>query len=166
MENLFLFLATSIVLRITNPRFKRYMICPGCSTLLNSGSKTIQVRYTKDGDKLFFNEYSEDGITYGMICVQMNDFHSLSQAEKILVQYINRVRKPLHIAYNLSMEIERDHQLLTITDYWQDEAGLDWKIKGYTNGKILTLLYVKNIADTTIKNHDVFLNGVRFSFIQ
>ncbi len=94
MENLFLFLATSLVLRATTPGFKRYIICPGCSTLLNSGARTLHVRHTKDGDRLFFNEYAEDGVIYGMICIEMKEVYALEQAENILVHYMNRVRKP------------------------------------------------------------------------
>ena len=162
MENLFVFLATSFVLRATGPRFKRYIISPGCSTYLHSSARILHVRHTRDGDRLFFNEYAEDGVTYGTICVQMQQHYSLEQAEAILVHYLNRVRKPMHILCNVSMDIRTDDQQLTITDYWQDEAGIDWKVKGYTNGKIVGVLYVKNINDTTVKNHDAFLNGFRF----
>lgn len=163
MENLFVFLATSFVLRATAPRFKRYLICPGCSTYLNSSACTLQVRQTRDGDKIYFNEYTEDGVTYGTICVQMRDAYALEDAESILVHYLNRVRKPMQIACNVSMEINTTSEQLTITDYWQDGAGIDWKIKGYTNGRIVGVLYVKNISDTTVNNHDAYLNGFRFS---
>ena len=165
MENLFVFLATSFVLRVANARFRRYMICNGCSTLLHSGAKTFQVRHTKDGDKLYFNEYSEDGVTYGLICVQMPEFYPMEEAERILVQYVNRVRKPLQISHTSLMEAERFAGMTTLTDYWQDRAGFDWKVKGYTNGKIVSLLYVKNITDTSVKNHDAYLEGFRFSFV-
>lgn len=160
-----MFLATSLVLQVTAPRFRRYVICPGCSSLLNSGSRTLHIRYTREGDKLYFNEYAADGITYGLICVEMDDRLPLDKAEKILVNYINRIRKPLDISVNASMDIEDKNRHLTITDYWQDKAGIDWKIKGYTNGKILSILYVKNITDTTVKAHDLFLNGFRFSVV-
>jgi hypothetical protein len=163
MENLFIFLATSLVLRTTAPRFKRYVIFPGCSTLLNSGSRTLHIRHTKDGDKIFFNEHAADGVTYGLICVQINEHYTLHQAEDILIHYMNRMRKPLHIACNVSMTLERCDEFLAITDYWQDDAGIDWKVKGYTNGNLLAVLYVKNITDTTVKNHDAFLNGISFS---
>lgn len=163
MENLFVFLATSFVLRATAPRFKRYLICPGCSTYLNSSARTLHVRQTRDGDKIFFNEYTEDGVTYGTICVQMKETCSLEAAESILVNYLNRVRKPLHIACNVAMDCRTEGQQLTITDYWQDAAGTDWKVKGYTNGRIVSVLYVKNISDTTVNNHDAFLDGFRFS---
>jgi hypothetical protein len=163
MENLFLFLATSFVLRITSPRFRRYTICPGCSSLLHSENRTLHVRYTRDGDRLYFNEYAEDGVTYGLICVQMSKTYSLKEAEKILVHYVNRVRKPFLISCNLSMDVEEDAGLLTLTDYWQDATGFDWKVKGYANGRIVSVLYVKNITDTSVKNHDAYLDGFRFS---
>jgi len=163
MENLFMFLATSLVLRVTTPRFKRFIVSPGCSALLNSGNKTLHLRHTKDGDKLIFNSYSADGVRYGLICVQLRQSCGMDKAEKILVNFINRVRKPLHIRYNTAMDVEDNGSFISITDYWQDEAGLDWKIKGYTNGKTLALLYVRNINDTAVKSHDAFLNGFRFS---
>ena len=166
MENLFVFLATSLALRIASPRFRRYTLFPGCSALLNSGSRTLHIRQTKDGDRLFFNEHIEEGITYGMIGVQMREEHSLDDAERILVNFINRSRKPLKIYCNASMEVETTDDLLTITDYWQDMNGTDWKVKGYTNGKIVSLLYVKNINDTPVRAHDLYLNGFRFSAVQ
>lgn len=162
MENLFLFLATSLVLRQAVPRFKRYIVCPGCSTLLNTGSKKLHIRHTKEGDKLYFNDYSSDGVTYGMICVEMSDQFTLHQAEDILLHYISRVRRPLHISHNVSMDLAYENATITITDYWQDSAGTDWKVKGYTNGKVVAVLYVKNISDAAVKNHDTYLDGFRF----
>jgi hypothetical protein len=163
MENLFVFLATSLVLRATGPRFKRYLIQPGCSTFLHSSARTLHVRHTRDGDKVLFNEYEEDNVTYGTICVQMQEEYTLADAEMILMNYMNRVRKPMQIHCNVSMDNNVEGRQLTITDYWQDDAGTDWKVKGYTNGKIIAVLYVKNIGDTTVQNHDAFLNGFRFS---
>lgn len=166
MENLFLLLATSFVFRVASPRFKRYTIFQGCSALLFSGAKTLHIRHTKEGDRLYFNESIVNGITYGLVCIHMKDVYTLQEAEKILMQFLNRARRPFHIRFNSSMETERKKNLLTVTDYWQDKAGVDWKIKGYTNGKIAALLYVKNISDTPVKNHDAYLNGFRFAAVR
>lgn len=164
MENLFVFLATSFMLRITSPKFRRYLIGQsGCTSLLLSGFNQLNVTHTKDGDVIYFNDSTTTGVTYGIICVRMKQVYTLRQAETILVQYINRARKPLQIAYNISMEIEKAAGLITITDYWQDEEGMDWKIKGYTDGKAVAILYVKNIAEAAVKEHDAFLNGFQFS---
>jgi hypothetical protein len=163
MENLFVFFATTLVLRARTTKFKRYLILPGCSALLNSASKKLQIRCTRDGDRLYFNEHVEDGITYGMICIDMNDEYTLHQAEDIMMQYVRRACKPLKIRSNVFMETEAEEGLVQLTDYWQDADGKDWKVKAQTNGKIIALLYVRNITETTVKNHDAYLNGFRFS---
>lgn len=161
-----MFLATSFVLRVAPSRFRRYVIYPGCSALLHSSAKTLHVCHTKDGDKLYFNEYASGGVVYGIVSVQMREVYTLEKAEKILGQFIGRARKPLHIVCTTAMEIERSKRFVTLSDYWQDRAGIDWKIKGYSNGKSIAFLYVKNIADTSVKNHDAYLDGFRFSAIQ
>ncbi|HUC82128.1 MAG TPA: hypothetical protein VMR70_14585 [Flavisolibacter sp.] len=165
MENLFVFLATSLVLRLSHPKFKRYFIGSGSSALLVAGNKTLHCKTTKDGDRISFYDQTVQGVTYGLVLVQMKEVYTLQQAENILVQYINRVRRPFGIAYNISMHIEKKNGIVTLTDYWQDEEGKDWKIKGYTNGKTVSLLYVRNISNAPVKEHDDFLNGFRFSRI-
>lgn len=163
MENLFFFLATSLALRIPKPKFKRYIIGnSGCSSLLPSDRNTLHIKNTNEGDKVYFNESNLGNVTYGLITVQMKNVYTLKQAEEILVQYINRCRKPFGIFYTISMQVENMAGKLVITDYWQDEKNIDWKIKGYTDGQSLCLLYVKNIADASVKDHDNFLNSFRF----
>ena len=163
MENLLMFLATSLVLRIPKPKFKRYLIGSGYSALLVSGHNTLHYKTTKEGDRVYFYDQLVGDVTYALITVQMKELYTLHQAENILVQYINGLRKPLEIAYNISMEIEKNEGILTITDYWQDEKGIDWKVTGHTNGKTIAVLYVKNIGSSPVKEHDAFLNGFRFS---
>lgn len=163
MENLFLFLATSLVLRIPKPKFKRYIIGnSGCSSFLPNDRNLLHIQRTKDGDRIYFNESNLRNVTYGLITVQMKDVFTLKQAEEILVQYINRCRKPFGISYNISMQVENAAGKIVITDYWQDEKSIDWKVKGYTDGKTLALLYVKNITNAPVKDHDDFLNSFRF----
>ena len=157
-----MFLATSLVLRITTPKFKRYIIGNGCSALLFSGHNTLHTKYTDEGDRIFFYDHEVNGVTYGLIIVQMRELYTLHQAENILVQYINRVRRPFGIAFNIAMDVEKKEGVVTISDYWQDNQGTDWKIKGYSNGKTIAVLYAKNIADAPVNEHDEFLNGFRF----
>ena len=164
MENLFLLLASGFTLRIPKKKFKRYLLgAPGCSTYLVTGNTTVHFKHTKDGDRVYFYDQCVDGVTFGFISVQMKEVYTLQQAENILVQYINRVRKPFHIAVNIAKEIEKKEHQVTINDYWQDEMGTDWKIKGYTNGKTIAVLYVKNISDSLVDEQDTFLNGFKFS---
>jgi len=54
------------------------------------------------------------------------------------------------------------HSSVTLTDYWQDSDQQDWKIKAYTNGKAIAILYVKNIGHVEVKKQDLFLDGFLF----
>lgn len=167
MENLLLLFATSLVWRISAPKFKRYIIGrTGCTSLLLSSETTLNVQSTKDGERVYFYEHDVNGVTYGVITISMKERYLQEQSENILVQYVNRIRKPFGIFYNVCMEIDRSKNRISLTDYWQDEEGVDWKIKASSNGKIIAVLYVKNISASPVKEHDAFLNGFRFSGVE
>lgn len=167
MENLLLLFATSLAWRISAPKFKRYLIGrTGCTSLLLSDETTLHLQSTKDGERVYFYEHDVNGVTYGVITVNMKELYSLDVAEGILIQYVNRIRKPFGICHNVSMEIDRCPEAINLVDYWQDEEGIDWKIKGSSNGKIIAVLYVKNISASPVKDHDAFLNGFRFSSVR
>jgi len=164
MENLIMFLATSLALHVPTPKFKRYTIgSSGCSSLLFSGANSLYVKYTKDDEKVYFNEHTIAGVTYGLVVVQMKDVFTLEEASTILVQYTKAVRKPFKIVHHLPMEMEKQNGKVSLAGYWQDQKGGDWKVKGYTNGKTIAVLYVKNIGASNVKDDDNFLNGLKFS---
>ena len=77
MENLFLILATSLVLRISAPKFKRYLIGRAGSALLLSDNTTIHFKHTKEGDRIYFYEHKVAAVTYGFICAQMKEIYTL-----------------------------------------------------------------------------------------
>lgn len=158
-----MFLATSLVLRIPSPRLRRYFIGnSGATCLLFTAGKSLSVKYTPEKDCIYFNDYTDNGVTYGLICIEMKDLYTKRQAKKILVAYINKMRTPFKIAYNVAMDIQRKSNVVLVSDYWQDNQCRDWKIKGYTNGKVMAVLYVKNISLAAVKDHDAFLESFRF----
>src|SRR5947209_2770592 len=131
MENLLLLFATSLAWRISAPKFKRYIIGrTGCTSLLLSSETALHVQSTTDGERIYFYEHDVNGVTYGVITISMKELYSLEQSENIMVQYVNRIRKPFGIEHNVWMEIQNTADRVSLTDYWQDEEGIDWKIKG------------------------------------
>ena len=128
MENLILFLATSLALHAPTPKFKRYIIgSAGCSSLLFSGANSLYIKYTKDGEKVYFNEHKTGGVTYGLIVVQMKEVFTLEEASTILAQYTKAVRIPFKIVHHLPMEMEKQNQTaswLVLGDQGQNSPGL------------------------------------------
>ena len=168
MENLLFFLATSFAIRkLSAPRkFRNCFIGDtGCSALLFTGNNGIDSITTRNGDDLYFHEYSEKKITDGLICIRLHKNYELLSAEELLSVYINKLRKPFHIHHHIGLTGDTDWNqtgTATITDYWQDRKGFDWKIKGYTNGKYMAVLYVKNIGEAALNKHDLFLDSFHF----
>jgi hypothetical protein len=166
MENLILFLATSLLFRTPNNRKVRNQVIgnTGCSALIASDDQ-LESSTTASGDRLYFHEFKEKGVSYGFICVQMNTDHSLEEAEAMLKAYIDKLKGPLYILHNTGIHDDADwnsENSKTIVDYWQDYSKKDWKVKGYTNGKTLAVLYVKNIGNVDVKKQDFFLDSFHF----
>ena len=166
MENLLLFLATSFIFRLSSSQKVKNQIIgtTGCSALL--ASEELDISKTESGDKLYFHEFREKRVSYGMICVEMNEEYNLDESIEMLRAYVEKLRGPLYILHNTGIQEDSDwnsDQSRTIVDYWQDCDKKDWKVKGYTNGKILAVLYVKNISHVEVGRQDLFLDSFHFN---
>lgn len=169
MENLILFLATSLVIRFSSSkRIKLQFIGDtGCSALLSSDNK-LDSNLSQSGDRLYFQEFKDKGVTYGMICIQMKDEYELCEAEDMLRSYVESLKGPLYILHNTGIHDVADwnsESTRTVVDYWQDCSKKDWKVKGYTDGKMLAVLYVKNIGHVDVKKQDLFLDSFHFESV-
>ena len=169
MENLLLFLATSLVIRFSfTKRIKLQFIGnTGCSALLSSDNK-LDSTLTQAGDHLYFHEFKDKNVTYGLICIQMNHEYTTADAGEMLRSYIDKLRGPFYILHNTGIHDDADwnsEPSKTIIDYWQDSDKKDWKVKGYTDGKALAVLYVKNIGHVAVKKQDLFLDSFHFTTV-
>jgi hypothetical protein len=166
MENLLLILATSFVLRLsTSKKFRNSFIGnTGCSVLLISDDN-FEKTITASGDELYFYEASDNNVTYGIICVNMKEACAPGMAIDMLEDYINKLKAPLFILHHTGIAADADwnsSESRAVTDYWQDSNKVDWKVKGYTNGECLAVLYVKNIGQVDVKKQDLFLDSFHF----
>jgi hypothetical protein len=166
MENLLLILATSFVLRLSATKKLQHSFIgnTGCFFLFPKGIE-FELTRTESGDDLYFNEFSEKGIIYGIICVDMKQRFPLQEATEMLGQYMNKLKGPFFIFHSLGHQEDQDWNHTsssTLVDYWQDAAGRDCKVKGYTDGKILAVLYVKNISEIDVAKQDAYLDSFHF----
>ncbi len=167
MENLLLLLATSFVYRLAQP--SGHKIQPiantGCSALLPLRNAGFDRSVTDSGDTLYFNDWTENNVTYGMICVRLSEPIELAKAGYMLYQYVEDLRHPCAVDVHAGIQATKDWNSSvteTVVDYWQDAHGQDWKVKGYTDGHTLAVLYVKNIGEVDVQRQDQFLDGFHF----
>lgn len=163
MENLFYYLASSFTRRTAPTGFKRYLIGrSGCSSLLLNNQPTLHCKLTAEGERVYFYEHNLNGVTYGLITVNVKEGCAPPQAEALLIHYLHQIQKPFGIAHGLRVEIGMTPAGVELTDYWQDEGGRDWKVRGLCNGAVLAVLYVKNIGRCRVSEHETYLDGFRF----
>lgn len=167
MENLFFLLASSFVFRLSYPKKLRNQLIAdtGCSALFLTGNKRFKKSTTAKGDSLFFKEFSEKDVTFGVICIRMQGTYGLDEAIDLLAGYINKLKSPFYILHQIGLQKDTDWNTplsRTLVDYWQDGNKSDWKVKGYTNGKYMAVLYVKNINQLEVSKQDLFLDSFHF----
>lgn len=160
MENLVFLLTASLVLYKSAKKPRTIIIGDTNCSLLFSPEAEFDFTQTDDGDQLYFAEYVDKKICYGVLCAQLSQPVSLEEAQDVMVTYLNRLRQPFNALYNTGVNFYPNAQAcVTMIDYWQDENQLDWKVKGYTNGKTIAVLYVKNINDIAVEKQDEFLDS-------
>jgi hypothetical protein len=169
MENLiFLLSAVFTYNKLSTPKkFVDVTIdAPGTSVLLPSDFKGFNKTVTLSGDEFYIGECFSGKAGYGVLYIKLKERIWIEDAETMLSYYISRLQEPFNIAHNtgigycISIDQEKDNRKLV--DYWQDELGIDWKLKGYTNGKFIAVLYVQNISEIDVDKQDLFLDSLQF----
>lgn len=166
MENLLLLLATSFVFRISASKklVSQLIGNTRCSILFRSGSVFKKTK-TASGDDLFCNEFKEGEVIYGAILVDLRQQFGIEHATDMLCSYMHKLKGPFYVFHNTGNETSADWNQpdsVALVDYWQDAGGVDCKVKGYTNGRMLAVLYVKNIGAAEVTMQESFLDSFHF----
>ncbi|GAC1422401.1 MAG: hypothetical protein NVS1B13_11750 [Flavisolibacter sp.] len=167
MENIFYVIASSLMQKLSAPsKFKSYLIGDtGCSALFLSQYNSFEKIKTKTGDDLYYGEFTDRSVTYGIICVSLIDHYSIEESEALLINYMGKLKKPFSVLHDTGIRgcaNWNNAHVTTLTEYWQDKDKKDWKVKGLINGQVLAILYVKNIGQGDVKKQDFYLDSFHF----
>lgn len=161
MENLIFLLTASLVLYKSSKKPRRTFIGDTHCSVLFSPDATFDFSRSDEGDQLYFAEHTDKNSTYGVLCASIHSRLSLEEAGDVMTTFLNRLRTPFNAPYNTGVNRceNRVNDCVTMVDYWQDADNLDWKVKGYTDGQVIAVLYVKNINEITVEKQDEFLDS-------
>ena len=172
MENLLLILATTLILSRKKPNpygFNKYAIGrSGCTLLLPNDPGAFRPSYTKNGNLMYFAETEDNGVTYGCVTIVLKEpVDNLAEAEKNLAFFMQTLQKSYSVDYTAGFSFgympKYNSKARGIVDYWQDAAEVDWKLKGWTNGRIMSVVYVSNITDLPVNKVEMFLDSFQFA---
>jgi hypothetical protein len=138
----------------------------GCS-LYTFCDFRFETEYSEDTSLVYVSECEKDGMNYGVICVKLRQTAAdIDIAEESLISYLDYLKSSFKIlksaGYGKGHKLNNDEKTRGVLDYWEDSDKNNWKIKAWTNGKFIGVLYVyspKELPETKI---NVFLDGFRF----
>ncbi|MBI2730657.1 MAG: hypothetical protein HYX40_07900 [Sphingobacteriales bacterium] len=157
-----------IVFNAHSQQLKKYPVAKtGCSVYMFCDPGNFETSYSEDSSKVITGECIKDGFSYGLIYVQLKEIiHSKEDAEGLLESYLNFLKGQFTIreaaGYGKGMHLKEREDIIGMIDYWQSEDNQHWSIQGWTDGKILTVLYVKGSEQADYNKQQLFFKGFLF----
>jgi len=152
---------------------KKYDIgSSGCKAYFFCNPGEFELSYSADSSKVYTAECKADSLSWGLICVALKEPGSIGpEAEDVLASYLDYLKTAFNIVssagYGKGHTMTNYADARGMIDYWKDKDGDEWKIKGWTDGKFIAVMYVyaKGKLDETNKVN-LFLDGFRFKSMQ
>ncbi|HAN66121.1 MAG TPA: hypothetical protein DCQ34_07605 [Chitinophagaceae bacterium] len=148
---------------------KKYPIAQtGCSAYFYCDPGQFQISYSPDSSAIYQSEcIVGDSIAYGLLCVKLSGpVSDLAVAENVLVQYMDYLKTAYQIkssvGYGKGHRLQQNEQTRGVLDYWEDDKRNNWKVKGWTNGRIIAVLHAFSPRALPETKVNLFLDGFRF----
>ncbi len=127
----------------------------------------FEKEYSEDSSLVYVSECVKDGVSYGVICVKLlQPADDLNRAEESLVNYLDYLRTSFKIiksaGYGRGHRLNNNENTRGVLDYWEDNDKNKWKIKAWTEGKFIGVLYAYSAIELNETRVNVFLESFRF----
>lgn len=137
----------------------------GCSAYFLCKPDTFALDKSPDSSDVYTGECQADGQAYGIICVKMREkIPDLNTSEQTLVAYLDFLKTSLNIVsaagYGKGHRLKKREDTRGIIDYWKDKDGDNWKVKGWTDGRYIAVMYTYSKKEVDETKANVFLDGL------
>ena len=106
-------------------------------------------------------------VHYCVICIKLlHPLSDLNLAEQMLMEYMNYLKLNFEIkssaGYGKGHRLNNNENTRGILDYWTDKDKNEWKVKGWTDGKFVGVLYGYSNKPLPEPKLNAFLESLRF----
>lgn len=146
---------------------KKYAVSNSGCSLYTYCEPKFDVDYSEDSSKVYTGECTSGQVTYGLICIRLlHPVSDLNMAEDLVIAYLDYLKVNFEITtaagYGKGHRLNNNDNARGIIDYWLDKEKANWKIKAWTDGKFIGVLYAKSKKVLPETKVEFFLNGFRF----
>ena len=145
---------------------KKYPISSsGCSAYFYCDPGAFEMTKSPDSSDVFTGECASDNMKYGVICVKMKGrVTDLEKSEGVLISYMDYLKTAFKITrsagYGKGHRLKNRDDNRGVIDYWEDADKLNWKVKGWTDGKYIVFMYISSAKLLNETKGDIFLNSL------
>ena len=127
----------------------------------------FKTEFSQDSSLVFVSDCEKDGLNYGVIGIKLQrPFENLDQAQESLISYLDYLKTSFKITksagYGKGHRLNNNENTRGVIDYWEDSDKNNWKIKGWTNGKYIGVLYGYSPKELPESKLNIYLDGFRF----
>ncbi|MFN8289699.1 MAG: hypothetical protein U0U70_05560 [Chitinophagaceae bacterium] len=126
----------------------------------------IEEAKSEDSSTVYTGECVKDQVTYGVICVKLlTPPENLVMAEDLLIAYLDYLKTSFSITksagYGKGHRLNNNENTRGVLDYWEDADKNNWKIKAWTDGKFIGVLYAYSLKELPEQKVNLFLDSFR-----
>lgn len=138
----------------------------GCTVYTYCEMK-FEISKSVDSSNVYMGECVNGDVTYGVIAVKLsNRPDNLVMAEDLLIAFLDHLKKSYSITnaagYGRGYRLNNNENTRGVLDYWEDGEKNKWKVKGWTDGRYIGVMYGYSKKEMLEGKVNVFLEGLRF----
>ena len=148
---------------------KKYPISnTGCSVYMFCDPKRFTVDIDDaDSSDVYTSECFTGEIKYGVMCIKLRTpVMDMKKAEQEMIERLDFLKADFSVTdstgYGRGHRLNNNENTRGVIDYWKDSEGNNWKVKAWTDGKFIAVLYAVNKGELPEQKVNVFLEGIRF----
>ncbi len=162
--------ATALTAQIAVPRFSKYDVGKtGCKVYLPADPGEFEMTLSEDQSEVYTGEVDKDDYNFAVIVVKLSESIGDDNDVKndLITAYLDFLQEQFSVTstagYGLGHTLESAPNAVGVIDYWEDSDGLQYAIKSWCDGKILSVMLLYGAEEYPIFNvQEMFLNGFRF----
>ena len=168
MKRYSLLLALSLCFLFSRAQsFKKVDISNSGCSLYTFCDLKFEMDYSGDSSLVYVSECAKDGVNYGVICVKLiQPADDLNRAEESLINYLDYLKSSFKIlksaGYGRGHRLANNENTRGVIDYWEDSDKNKWKVKAWTDGKFIGVLYGYSAKELNETKLNVYLESFRF----
>ena len=141
---------------------KKYDISnSGCSIHMFCQPARFDIELAQDSSTAYFARCTKNEVTYGIVCIKLHEvINNLNLAQTEMLSYVEYLKVEFQIitakGYEKGFKLKDRADTRGVLDYWSDIRNNNWKMKAYTDGKFIAILYAfsrKEMPEELVNNY-------------